>query len=271
MKNKNPLFSIITTSLNSVETIEKTIFSVENQIYKNIEYIIIDGGSTDGTVEIIKKHANKISYWISEKDNGISDAFNKGILASHGEIISFINSDDWYEPNAIKIIDELNSKNKADIYIGSLRYWDNKKNNNIVVYPDVNYRKKISYYMPHLNFSSSFFTKDFFDKVGFFNTKYKYAMDYDLYLRAFLKNKKITFTKQITSNMLSGGASDVQEKKAYKEVLLISKNKILGYTWYALSFIKRKSKKIIFLLGGSGFFFLLKSILYYKHKKGDDL
>ena len=86
---KNQKFSIITPSFNSIKTIEKTIKSVINQTYENIEYIIIDGGSTDGTVDIIKKYENKIKYWISEKDRGISDAFNKGLDVSSGDYINF--------------------------------------------------------------------------------------------------------------------------------------------------------------------------------------
>lgn len=244
MKNKNPLFSIITVSFNSAKTIEKTILSVLSQTYKNIEYIIIDGGSTDGTVDIIKKYNDKIAYWISEKDNGISDAFNKGILASKGDIIGIINSDDWYEPNTLETIIKLDSENNADFYVGALRYWDNK-NNNIIIYPDVKYEKTISFRMPHLNHPSSFFKKEVYDEIGLFDIKYKYAMDYDLFLRAFLKNKKGYLTNQILSNMLIGGICNQHGEEASREVSLISKNKILGTIWYLLTLLKIKIKKLL--------------------------
>jgi len=262
MENNNPLISIITVSFNSVKTIEKTILSVLNQTYKNTEYIIIDGGSTDGTIDIIKKYSDRISYWVSEKDNGISDAFNKGILASHGEIIGIINSDDWYEADTLETVINLDKKNNADFYVGALKFWD--KNNNFVLYPDRNYKKTITFRMPHLNHPASFLKKQTYNEIGLFNTKYKYAMDYDLFLRVFLNNKKGYFTNQVLSNMLIGGTVNKNPKRAYDEVLSISKNKILGIMWFLLSLLKLKIKKIIFILGGGCFWDLLKSI---QHKK----
>lgn len=103
-----PLVSIVTVSYNSADTIEQTIQSVTKQTYPNIEYIIIDGGSRDGTVEIIKRYQDKISFWISEPDMGIYDAMNKGISYAKGDYIGIINSDDWYELDAIeKIVSKI--------------------------------------------------------------------------------------------------------------------------------------------------------------------
>jgi glycosyltransferase involved in cell wall biosynthesis len=96
MKSKKPLFSIITIVYNDVQNIEQTINSVINQTYKNFEYIIIDGGSTDGTVDIIKKYSKRIDYWVSEKDGGIYPAMNKGIKVANGQIINMMNSGDYY-------------------------------------------------------------------------------------------------------------------------------------------------------------------------------
>ncbi|WP_288745610.1 glycosyltransferase family 2 protein [uncultured Bacteroides sp.] len=99
-----PLVSIVTVSYNAVTTIEETILSVVNQTYKNIEYIIIDGGSTDGTVDVIKKYQDQISFWISEPDNGMYDALRKGFALVHGEICCYINSDDFYYKAAIETV-----------------------------------------------------------------------------------------------------------------------------------------------------------------------
>lgn len=93
--------SIITVVYNGVKNIEQTIKSVLHQTYSNIEYIVIDGGSTDGSLDIIKKYSDSISYWVSEADKGIYDAMNKGISKATGDLIGIINSDDWYEPDAI--------------------------------------------------------------------------------------------------------------------------------------------------------------------------
>jgi len=234
MNNK---FSIITVSFNSARTIERTILSVLNQSCLDFEYLIIDGGSTDGTIDIIKKYQDRISYWISEKDMGISDAFNKGILASRGGIVGILNSDDWYEPNALEVINRLDSGDDFDFYVGALRYWDNDKTRK-VVYPDTNYMRTIRFCMPHLNHPASFFTRKTYDEIGLFDIKYKYAMDYDIFLRAYLKGKRGAFTNEIISNMLMGGAANMNREKTYWEVFKISKSKILGLSWYLLSLVR---------------------------------
>ena len=120
-----PKISIITVSYNAVATIEQTILSVINQTYENIEYIIIDGGSTDGTIDIIKKYEDQISYWISEPDNGIYDAMNKGIIKTTGEWIYFLNSGDYFLDNEIinKIAKVIfyNKIAKETIVLGKIR------------------------------------------------------------------------------------------------------------------------------------------------------
>jgi glycosyltransferase involved in cell wall biosynthesis len=235
MINNNRKFSIVTVSFNSVKTIEKAILSVLNQTYKNFEYIIIDGGSTDGTLEIINKYKSNFSYFVSEKDSGISEAFNKGIKVSSGEIIGILNSDDWYELDALEIIDKLDAEKDADIFIGALKYWNSEDNISKVIYADRKYKNSITFRMPHLNHPASFFKKKVYDDIGLFDVKYKYAMDYDIFLRAYLKNKKKAFVDQVVSNMLIGGVANKNRRKAYVEVYIISKNKILGLLWFMLS------------------------------------
>jgi len=109
---ETPLISIVTIVFNGDKYLEETILSVINQSYKNIEYIIIDGGSTDRTLDIIKKYEKSIDYWISEKDNGMYDALAKGFSFCHGEFIAFINSDDFYFPNAFSTVIDIFSMYK---------------------------------------------------------------------------------------------------------------------------------------------------------------
>lgn len=112
--------SIITVCYNRVETIERAIRSVSKQGYEDMEYIIIDGGSTDGTVDIIKKYERDIAYWVSEKDDGIYEAMNKGLSHATGEIVAFLNSDDWYEENIISKIAQRFEDKKVRILCGDV-------------------------------------------------------------------------------------------------------------------------------------------------------
>ena len=183
-KYKNPLFSIITVVYNGEKYLEKTIESVIKQKFKNFEYIVIDGGSIDNSVKIIEKFEKKIDYWVSEKDRGIYDAFNKGMRVSKGKFIGFINSDDIYKKNALKIISNYIEKNQqADFIFGSVKkHWG-------VLYGYKPHKIKYSwgFYSSH---STGFFIKrKVAEKVGFYNIKYKYHADYDYFYRLIVKNK----------------------------------------------------------------------------------
>ena len=125
--SNKPLVSIITVVLNNKKFLEKSILSVLNQNYKNIELIIIDGGSTDGTLDIIKKYKSKINFLISEKDNGLYDAMNKGIKNSKGSIIGILNSDDIYNsPNTLSNVINFIKKKTEKIFLGDVVYFKNE-------------------------------------------------------------------------------------------------------------------------------------------------
>ena len=181
---KSPLFSIITVVYNGDKHLEQTIKSVLNQSNKNFEYIIIDGGSNDNSLKIIKKYEKKIDYWVSEKDRGIYDAFNKGMKVAKGKFVGFINSDDVYRKNALRIISNYYFDNKCfDFIFGSVKkHWG-------VLYGFRPYKIKYSwgFYSSH---STGFFIKrDVAEKVGLYNIKYKYHADYDYFYRLIVKKK----------------------------------------------------------------------------------
>ena len=254
--------SVITVCFNSEKTIARTIESVINQHYSDLEYIIIDGGSKDKTIEIINKYRDKLSYFISEPDQGISDAFNKGIRVASGDIIGIINSDDWYENGTFKLVNEMFLQNKEiDVLVGALRYWDDKKNN-FIVYPDKNYEKCINYRMPRLNHPTVFMKAEVYRSVGLFDLKYRYAMDYDLFIRVFEDGKKIVLIDQILSNMSLSGTSDKNARKAYLETFHIAPNKIKFFIFFIYSVIKYYIRFFLIFIGLDKLLLKIRKIKY---------
>ena len=183
-KNTKPLISIITVVKNNEKYLEETIQSVVNQNFKNFEYIIVDGKSTDGTIEIIKKYNNKIDYWISENDKGIYDAFNKGLDIANGNLIGFVNSDDILTPNALEILNNYYLKNpKSDFFFGSVKkHWKTLHG-----YKPWKIHFTWGFYTSH---STGFFIKKNAAKiVGKYNLNYKYSADYDYFYRMIVEHK----------------------------------------------------------------------------------
>ena len=217
---KKPLFSIITVVFNGEKFLDKTITSVINQSCKDFEYIVIDGGSTDKSLEIIKKYEKKIDYWVSEKDKGIYDAFNKGMIVSKGEFIGFINSDDIYKKDALSIISNYIRQNKTtDFIFGSVKkHWG-------ILHGYKPHKIKYSwgFYSSH---STGFFIKrKAAEKVGFYNIKYKYHADYDYFYRLIVKNKMkgiSTKKKEVVVIFRRGGfSSKISFWKKLKEDIRI--------------------------------------------------
>ena len=184
--------SIITPSFNQGEYIEETIDSVLSQNIKNLEYIIMDGGSTDNTVEIIKKYERHISHWVSKKDGGQTDAIEKGFQLATGDILGFINSDDSYVKDTFrKVLMYFNEYSNLEFLYGdyAMRYDGNR----LVSKPKISYDYDIclnAYLM--IPQPSSFWTRNIYDKVGGFNTNFNYCFDYDYFLKIgkALKNNK---------------------------------------------------------------------------------
>jgi len=188
-KNKLPKISIITPSYNQAEFIERTIESVLSQDYPNFEYIVMDGGSTDGTVEILKKYGKKI-IWRSEKDKGQGDAINKGLRLAKGEILTYLNSDDTYEPDTLKAVGEFFLKNPDKMWVfGKCRIVDEDDEEIrrfVTLYKNfwlVRYNYKSLLVLDYISQPAVFWRKEAYEKIGEFNIKEFWELDYDYWLR----------------------------------------------------------------------------------------
>lgn len=182
--------SIITVSYNSQDTIQNTIISVLHQTYSNIEYIIIDGNSTDNTVNIIESFESKITKYISEKDTGIYDAMNKGIKMSSGDIVGILNSDDkFYDEFVIEKVVKGFNKNDIDAVYGDIIF-KNPINNKVIRYYSSKRFNSNKFKYGIMPAHPSFYAKkELFDKLGYYKTDYKISADFELLLRFMYKNK----------------------------------------------------------------------------------
>jgi len=203
--------SIITVVRNNVATINDAIESVLSQTYKNIEYIIVDGASTDGTVEVVQGYTNKIDKFISEKDQGLYDAMNKGIGLATGDVIGILNSDDvYFDKNVLENIVNTFRDKQLDSVFGDLYYVNKDDLNKIVRYWKSSDFKLGSFakgwHPPHPAF---FVKKDIYEKYGMFDLQLKVSADFDLMLR-FLEKYQISsmYLPKILVKMRIGGESN---------------------------------------------------------------
>ncbi|WP_029272096.1 glycosyltransferase family 2 protein [Flavobacterium sp. KJJ] len=204
--------SIITVVYNNEKTIKDALESVLRQTYKNIEYVIIDGNSKDNTVSIIREYESRLGYFVSEKDNGLYDAMNKGIQSATGDVIGILNSDDLYQDFKVitDVMEQFNNDSDLDILYGNLVYVKSNDTDAIVR----NWKCKPYYdrffengnVPPH---PALFVKRSVYDKVGLFNLDYKLAADYELMLRMLKKyNFKIKYIDRLIVKMRLGGATN---------------------------------------------------------------
>lgn len=208
MDKKNLKISIITVCLNSEKTIERTILSVLKQEYDNKEYIIVDGGSTDNTLNIIEKYRDNINKFISEKDNGLYDAMNKGIHLSTGDMIGILNSDDiYFSSDVLSVVSKKYYETNSDLIFGSLVYFDEENLSQIVRYCLAKsfkpWQLRFGGMPPH---PSSFVTRNAYSRYGLYSLSYKTGSDFELFVR-YIMVEKIKFSKidQILVGMQKGG------------------------------------------------------------------
>jgi glycosyltransferase involved in cell wall biosynthesis len=235
MIQDSPLVSIVTVVYNGVKTIEQTILSVLNQSYLNIEYLIIDGGSTDGTLDIVKQYQNRLAYWISEPDRGIYHAMNKGLKCCKGELIGIINSDDWYEPNACeRVVEEYKKQNRAEgVYYGYLRVWKDNSEYSVRRHHHTFHKDQM------IQHPTWFVSKTIYEKHGVFNDQFRIAGDFDLFQRFILQSVDFYPLDCILSNFRMGGISVRGKRLAAKEYLNIR------YTYHWITSAQYRFKKML--------------------------
>jgi len=216
-----PLISIVTVVLNGAETLEQAIESVLNQTCEKsqIELIVIDGGSTDGTLEIIEKYADRIDYWVSEPDRGLFDAMNKGIEKSTGRLIGFLNADDWYEPDILQGVSDrycrLREKpGNAVIFCDYISHDDQfQQGSQTRMKSELKYWRGMT-----VSHQAMFVHRGLFEKLGMYSLEYRFASDYEFFLRILKAGARFEKIDTYGVHFRKGGISTVNMNRSISEV-----------------------------------------------------
>lgn len=242
----NPLVSIITPSYNQSRYIEETIQSVIGQNYAKIEYIIIDGGSNDGSIEIIKRYDGSLKDWISEPDQGQTDAINKGFARTNGEILAWINSDDTYLPTAVsEAVDFLIKFPDVGMVYGDANLID--ENGKVIgKFParQTDYKRLRRGYV-HIPQQASFFRAELWKKVGPLDPSFYFAMDYDLWVRI-SRLAPIRYLPKTWANFRihGSGKSVIDDNRCWPEMLRVHQRE--GGSWFSWLVLKAKIRPLVY-------------------------
>lgn len=242
---KKPLVSIVTPSYNQAEFLEETIQSVLNQDYENIQYIIIDGGSTDGSVAIIKRYENRLFNWISEIDKGQTDAINKGFSFAEGEVLGWLNSDDTYLPSAISEAVQFLSENPSVGLLYGDANFINDKSQVIGRFPAAQTSlKRLRRGYVHIPQQAAFIRKSFWDQVGPLDPGFFFAMDYDLWVRL-ASVSEIKYIPRIWGNfrLHSDAKTFTADDQCWPEMLRVHYRD--GGSWFSPIVFKHYLRKIV--------------------------
>ncbi len=243
-----PLVSVVTVVYNGEKQIEATLQSIFSQTYQNIESVIIDGGSSDHTLEIIKKYQNNISFWLSEPDRGIAHAWNKGLERCSGDIVGILNVGDSYHPEAIRLaVEEFQKNQDVGFVFGDMLVCNEKGKPRYKIKGNINYLENIDYEMAFVPHPTVFVKRSIYETEGLYDESYQLAMDYEFLLRITKRGIVGRYIPDILTTMSLGGASDQKYRQCYKEMMQISVahgyNKKLALVRYYYNFMKTFLRK----------------------------
>ena len=210
--------SVITVCYNAASTLRQTILSVAAQSYDLVEYIVIDGGSTDGTLDLLRSHEDSIDIWISERDAGISDAFNKGISLARGEFVILVNADDWLEQDHLRIAVAALRKPHLDYVFGNLVLHGPEGGVVGTYIGDGSYKRVIRHVMPVINHPTVVCRRQAYERFGLFDLSLHCAMDYEWFLRVHILGGQGAYVADLVSHMSIAGRSDRMFVRSLAEV-----------------------------------------------------
>jgi glycosyltransferase involved in cell wall biosynthesis len=240
-----PLVSIITPSYNQAAFLESTIRSVLEQDYPNLEYILVDGGSTDGSVDIIHRYADQLAWWVSEKDGGQTDAINKGFARAKGDILAWLNSDDTYQPHAVaEAVEFLRSHTEFGMVYGDANFI-NESGRVIGRFPaaQTDYKRLQRGYV-HIPQQASFWRADLWRRVGPLDPSFYFAMDYDLWVRV-ARVSKLFYHQRLWANfrLHTQGKTVTADDRCWPEMLRVHYRD--GGSWLGILPAKYLIRKVV--------------------------
>jgi glycosyltransferase involved in cell wall biosynthesis len=240
-----PLVSIITPCYNHARFLEAAIRSVLNQDYPRIEYFLVDGGSTDGSVDIIKKYADRLAWWVSEADRGQTDAINKGFARARGEIFAWLNSDDTYEPGAIaEAVTFLQSSPEAGLVYGDANFIDETgRVTGRFPAAQTDFRRLRRGYV-HIPQQASFFRANLWKKVGPLDPSFFFAMDYDLWVRL-ARLTPLQYVPRTWANfrLHTAGKTFADDDRCWPEMIRVHRRE--GGSWFSIIVAKYFVRRMI--------------------------
>lgn len=267
--NNFPKITVVTPSYNQAEFLERTIRSVLDQGYPNLEYIIIDGGSTDGSVDIIRQYENRLAYWISEQDHGQTDAINKGLRMATGEWVTWQNSDDIFYPNSFHELALAAEKHtKAGLIIGNMMLIDeNNKPLRDICYVKPSYKSLLAEGMVLTN-QSAFWRRSLHEKIGLMDENLNYGFDYEWFLRLTKNARCVHVNRQWGGFRLHSDAkTSLNQQDFDNEYKLILSGRIMP-SWQKKLY---KLRRILLMLAQGNVQYVLRGLVRHARGQGQDL